>query len=182
MFPPSDSHSLENSSDSYRPSADGSNSATSGAATVEDRRGDLIPYSGGMMASGGMPWSFGPMRPEILTATPTFSNLMHALRRRLWLGIFSGLVLGGALGFAAWHFLPTKYESSAALAIKITDPTVFAHADSSVDFATYKSNTASVLASALHPPQGCDDKTVADLPLVKEHGSPDAAAVAAWLG
>jgi len=170
VFPPSDSHSLENSSDTYTPSADGSNGTTTGAATLDDRRGqDLIPYSGGMMAPGGMPWSVGPMRPEILTATPTFANLMHALRRRLWLGIFSGLILGAALGYAAWRLMPTKYESAATVQVKALDPIVWLHSEASVDFETYKHTTMAVLKAPWVINKALDDKTVHDLPLIKDH-------------
>ncbi len=178
MFPPSDSHSLESTSEIYPHGANGSNGPTNGTATLDDRRNqELVPYNGGLTANGGMPWSFGPMRPEILTETPTFSKLMHALRRRLWLGIFAGLVLGGLLGYAAWRFLPTKYESVATIQIKFSDPTIW-HAEGSVNFETYKHNAMSFLKQAPFVIQGAlDDRTVHDLPLIKEH-EPDAAA---WL-
>ena len=154
MFPPSDSHSLESTSDIYPHGANGSNGPTNGTATLEDRRNhELVPYNGAMTANGGMPWSFGPMRPEILTETPTFSKLMHALRRRLWLGIFSGLVLGGLLGYAAWWLVPTKYESVAFLLVKIADPQVW-HGNGGVDFETYKHNAMSVLKQAPFVIQG----------------------------
>jgi polysaccharide biosynthesis transport protein len=184
VFPPSDSHSLENSSESYSQNANGSNggaggNATNGTATIEDRRGhELMPYGGGMMASGGMPWSFGPMRPEILTATPTFSNLMHALRRRLWLATFSALVLGGLLGYAAWRLMPTKFESMAVLQVKITAPVVWnQHSEGEADFVTYKANTASIVKAGFVLNKALDDRTVRDLQLVKDHGT-DAVA---WL-
>ena len=177
MFPPSDSHSLESTSDIYPHGANGSNGPTNGTATLEDRRNhELVPYNGAMTANGGMPWSFGPMRPEILTETPTFSKLMHALRRRLWLGIFSGLVLGGLLGYAAWWLVPTKYESVAFLLVKIADPQVW-HGNGGVDFETYKHNAMSVLKQAPFVIQGAlDDRTVRDLPVVKGHAD-----AAAWL-
>ena len=167
MFPPSDSHSLDNPSDSY---SQGAGAPTSGTATIDERRGqELIPYNGGMMAGGGMPWSVGPMRPEILSATPTFSNLLHALRRRLWLGIFTGLILGGGLGYAAWRLMPTKFESVATLQIKIMDPSIW-HPEGGVDFGTYKANAMSVIKAPFVLNKALDDRTVHDLPLVKEHG------------
>ena len=133
----------------------------------------MVPYGGGMtMAGGGLPWSFGPTRPEILTATPTFANLMHALRRRLWLAIFGGIVLGGALGYAAWRLMPTKYESAAMLEVKFQDPRLIFGSGSGVDFETYKRNVAAAIKSPdlMVIARVLDAKTILNVPAIKEHG------------
>lgn len=197
MFPPSDSHSNDShshdshsqssqshgshfdgshsASDVYSESVGGGGGTTSGATTIDDRRGqDLVPFNGGMtggmMGGMGMPWGYGPARPEILTATPTFGNLMHALRRRIWLGVFTGLLLGGALGYAAWKLMPTKYESVATLQIRMENPSVWMHPDSTIDFQSYKLNAMSALKSDLVIAKVLDAKTVQNVPVIKEHG------------
>ncbi len=168
MFPPSDSHSQENSPEAYPDTNGGSGGA--GTATVDDRRStDLVPFNGGMMAPGG-PWSIGPSRPEILTATPTFSNLLHALRRRLWLAVFTGLILGSGLGYLCWRLMPTKYESVSTLEIRAENPSVWVHPEGGVDFATYKFDAMSALKSDIVIAKVLDDKTVQNLPVIREHG------------
>lgn len=173
MFPPSDSHSQENSSDAYPEGSEvshGGGSNGNSTALVEDRRSqNLVPFNGGMMAPGG-PWSFGPTRPEILTATPTFGSLIHALRRRLWLAVFVGLILGGGLGYLCWRLMPTKYESVCELKIRAENPSIWTRSDGGVDFGTYKSDALAALKSDTVIAKVLDDKTVQNVPVIREHG------------
>ncbi len=169
MFPPSDNDSLENTNDGF----DGK-----GALGMnEDRRGHegLIPMSAGggngLSANGAMPWAFGlPSRPEILSASPNFLNLLHALRRRKWSAMALGLLFGGTLAAVAWVALPTKYESIAWLQVHAKDPIVW-QGESGMDLDTYKRNASEMIKGPVVLNKALADRTIQDLPLIKKNSA-----------
>lgn len=164
MFPPSDSNSLENSSDNL-------NGKSASASLVDDQRvsDGLIPYNGAAAPAAGT-WPFGfPTRPEILTAKPDISNLLQCLRRRKWLAIFLGLLVGGSLAAIVWVLFPTQWESMALLQVHTKGPTVFSNDDTPVEFEQYKRNIKAVLTSGLVLNKALDDKTIQNLPLVRKN-------------
>src|SRR5262249_28339564 len=111
VFPPSDSNFPENLPEPSR----------SSSLVLEERRTtDSLPATNGNgLSVPEAPWSVGfPMRPEILTAKPDISNLLHSLRRRKWLVIFLGVLLGGGLAAAGWFLFPPRYESTAMLSFR----------------------------------------------------------------
>ena len=166
MFPPSDSNSLENTNDNDNGIGKGNS-----AAVVEESRGSegLIPFNGGLSTGGGMPWGLGfPTRPEILSAKPDFSNLLHAFRRRKWLAIFLGLILGGSLGSLCWYEFPPKYESAALVKVSIVDPAIWEQ-HSGVDFESYKRNMVEMIKSPPVLERAVEDKAIQDLPLYQKN-------------
>ncbi len=170
MFPPSDNDSIDNG-ENFNSQPDSRAMATGRSS------GALIPMHGGDLTN--MPWAYGlPSRPEILSATPNASNLLHALRRRVWLALFMGLALGGALGALAWFLLPTRYEAAATLVAHVANPSVW-HDQGGVDFPTFKLNAAAMVKkNVLVLNKALSDKTVQEFPVVKKN-SLDAAN---WLG
>ncbi len=164
MFPPSDSHSLENTNDN-------GNGKENSTALVEESRGSdgLIPFNGGLSAAGVAPWGLGfPTRPEILSAKPDFSNLLNCLRRRKWLAIFLGLILGGSLGGLCWYLFPPKYESSAYVRVSIVDPAVWEH-NTGIDFESYKRNMIETIKSPTILGKAVEDKSIQDFPIYRKN-------------
>ena len=164
MFPPSDSHAPD-----QLPPPNSSGSAT---ALEEPRPADaLTTTSGSLSPLAGMPWPFGyPTRPEILTAKPSFMYLAHALRRRLGLAIFLGLLLGAGLAAAGWFLVPAPYESSAMLQVHIQSPTIW-HDLGGVDFESYKRNAISIMKAQVVLTKALDDRSVRELPQVKRNSA-----------
>ena len=168
MFPPSDSNSLENTNDNVSGNGKGNS-----AALVDESRGSdgLIPFNGGLSQSGGMPWGLGfPTRPEILSAKPDFSNLLHSLRRRKWLAVFLGLILGGSLGGLCWYYFPPKYESAALVRVSILDPAVWEQ-HSGIDFEAYKQNMIEMIKSPPIVGRAVEDKTIQDFPIYRKNSA-----------
>jgi capsular exopolysaccharide synthesis family protein len=166
VFPPSDSNSLDNSNDD-------ANGKGNPASMGDDRRGrdELMPLHGGMNPHGNMPWGYGfPTRPEILSASPNFANLLHSFRRRKWLAIFFGLVLGGSLAGLAWFYLPTKYESAALLQVKVANPSIW-NQESGSDWELYKRNALAQIKGELVINKALEDKGLLDLPVIKENSA-----------
>ena len=164
MFPPSDSHSLENTNDN-------GNGKENSTALVEESRGSdgLIPFNGGLSAAGIAPWGLGfPTRPEILTAKPDFSNLLNCFRRRKWLAIFLGLILGGLLGGLCWYFFPPKFESSAYVRVSIVDPAIWEQ-HSGIDFEAYKRNIVEMIKSPPVLQRVTEDKSVQEIPIYQKN-------------
>ena len=164
MFPPSDSHSLENTNDN-------GNGKENSTALVEESRGSdgLIPFNGGLSAAGVAPWGLGfPTRPEILSAKPDFSNLLNCLRRRKWLAIFLGLILGGSLGGLCWYLFPPKYESAAYVKVSIVDPAVWEH-NTGIDFESYKRNMIETIKSPTILGKAVEDKSIQDFPIYRKN-------------
>ena len=174
MFPPSDSDSLEqpnenldgNGQNGSGPNGNGSRTASAD----EPRSGELIPFGG---LSPAVAWPYGyPTRPEILSAKPDISNLLHCLRRRKWLALFLGLMLGGAFGAAAWILLPTKFESTALLQVHMLPPSVFKDDSSgAVDFMAYRQAQVAAIKSGLVMDSALNDKSIADSPIIHRYGA-----------
>ncbi len=167
MFPPSDSHSLENNDSD---NANGNGKGTSTALAEESRAADgLIPFNGGLAPAGVAPWGLGfPTRPEILSAKPDFSNLLNCLRRRKWLAIFLGLILGGALGGLCWYEFPPRYDSSAYVRVSIVDPAVWEQ-HSGIDFESYKRNMIETIKSPVVLGKAVEDRSIQDFPLYRKN-------------
>jgi succinoglycan biosynthesis transport protein ExoP len=172
VFPPSDSNSLENTNDGFN----GQGSPPLG----DDRRGQdgLIPLGPtGLTANGAMPWAYGlPARPEILNASPNLTNLLHAFRRRKWIAIFLGLIVGCSLATAAWFLLPTRYEAIAWLQVHYLEPSIF-HGEGGVDLDVYKHNAAELIKGPPVVNKALADRSIQDFPIIKKN----AADLSTWL-
>ncbi len=166
MFPPSDSDSLEQTNENF----DGNGLNGNGSRTAsadEPRSGELIPFGGLAPA-----WPYGyPTRPEILSAKPDISNLLHCLRRRKWLALFLGVMLGGALGAAAWVLLPTKFESTALLQVHMLAPSVFKDESGNVDFMSYRQAQVAAIKSGVVMESALNDKSISDSPIIRKYGA-----------
>jgi len=161
VFPPSDSNSLEQSNENLN----GNGART--ASADEPRTGELIPF-GGMAPAGVWPYGY-PSRPEILSAKPNILNLLHCLRRRKWLALFLGLVLGGGSAAAAWVVLQTRYESSAFLQVHANPPSVFKdESGNALDFKTFKEMQVAAIKSEPVADVALASPTIADSPIVKK--------------
>jgi polysaccharide biosynthesis transport protein len=167
VFPPSDSNSLEDSNDNL-------NGKAVPATLVDDQRGPegLIPFAGGISAPNGSAWPYGyPMRPEILTAKPDIACLLHSLRRRKWLAIFLGLVLGGALGALGWYLSPTKFEAAAWLRVNLKEPSIMNNPGEGADFEAYRRNQIAAIKGNLVINHALDEKSVQDSPIIRRYSA-----------
>ena len=165
VFPPSDSNSLEDSSDNL-------NGKAIPATLVDDQRSQegLIPFGGGLAAPNGSAWPYGySMRPEILSAKPTISCLLHALRRRKWLAVFLGLVLGGSLGAVGWILSPTKYEAAAWLRVNLKEPSIYSNSGEGADFEAYRRIQMAAIKGNVVINKALDLKTVQDSPIIRRN-------------
>lgn len=89
-----------------------------------------------------------PLGPPALTAPPTVSGLLHALRRR-WLLATSLALLGGLLGvLAVFEVFPAKYVAHSRTKVAAhADQKLFGPSPHEEDFAIYKANLAAMIKS-----------------------------------
>jgi succinoglycan biosynthesis transport protein ExoP len=116
------------------PEKDGSN-----GAGEPSRTRSLVPVEPKPLAgAGALSWAHGvPSRPEILSQKPDVVGLSRALRRRLWLAVGFGLLLGSILAAAAWILIPVRYTASVMFVVNAKAPSVL-KAESPADFLDYK--------------------------------------------
>lgn len=113
-------------SDNSKPTGDKS---SGGLITVESKV---------VRAPNAISWAHGvPSRPEILSQKPDLIGLSRALRRRLWLAVGLGLLVGSALAAAAWVLIPVRYTASVLFTVRSRPPFMM-EAPAATDYLDYK--------------------------------------------
>jgi polysaccharide biosynthesis transport protein len=130
-------------------------------------------HAGAMVLAGD-----GPAGPPGLSAAPTLSGLIHALRRRWQLGV--GLALAAALAtvLAVFLFLPPRYlvETRFNVAAGVPMPLFGQNADAQGEFVIFKEyqkaqvRSPLVLAAALNE-KVANGREARDLPVVRAQGN-----------
>jgi uncharacterized protein involved in exopolysaccharide biosynthesis len=92
-------------------------------------------------------------------------------RRRKWrLALVSALLFGVACGSLGWFLLPTKFESSACLRVRATNPSIW-HGEDGPDFESYRRNQVAMIKGNVVINKALDEKAVQESPVIRRNSA-----------